>query len=533
MQWTDNKSSKLLGDFIVRDRSILKKIPVQILFLIAVFIILYIPTFGALIKMWWGSDDYSHGFLVPVISFYLVWIKRKQLSQIEIDPSLWSGVLLVFLAGFMLVASRLGGFAILQELSLLVMIAGLVLLLAGKVLLRNLALPIGYLLFMINLFEEGGDRFHRPFQLLAARIGVGILHLLGFTAYQENTYIQLPNAVLEVAAACSGVRFLVSIIAIGIPLAYLTQRTWQRRIGLVLFAVIIAILANGVRVALIGIWTYKYGTNMIHGPFHIFYGVFVSWVGFIALFGGVWVLGGMNKKEHALFPKDALHIEKLQEHRQKRTLDAISVPWNLPWIIAVVLLMTIGGYTYFHRISSAPLKNGFTEFPFSIGKWYGKNIDPKLETLKVAKADSEMIRTYTLGDHQAVNLYVGYFDSQTEEKKLVTYTTSWKFHRGEMEEKIPIGSEQAYKINRVVLTEGNESRAVLFWYDLNGRVVSNRYMAKLYTIWDALTSGRTNGALVALSVPLDKNSNMEQVVRDQELFFSDIIIPLHSFLYGK
>ncbi len=510
-----------------------RTISIQVALLCLLFLVIYSPTMASLVRMWWSSDDYSHGFLVPFISLYLAWIKRDELSRIRIEPGLWSGGVLVLFAGLMLVAGKLGGFIVLQELSLPLMIAGMVLLFAGKLFLKSLALPIAYLFFMIKMFGEGSDRFHRPFQLLAAKIGIGTLHLFGFTAYQEGNFIQLPNALLEVAAACSGIRFLVSIIAIGIPLAYLTQRTLLRRGGLVLFAIVIAILANGLRVALIGMWTYYHGTNMIHGPFHIFYGVFVSWIGFIALFGGAWFLRrGAGEDENALSSKTPVNDHRNENLLRRKWEERIqSNQWNRSWFIATLLLTGIGSYHYFHRISPVPLENGFTAFPMTIENWKGRDLDSKNEMIKVPKTDDELVRTYQRAENDhPVNVYVGYFDSQTEEKKLVTYTTSWKFHRGEEKVSIQGVSGQSYQVNEVILNDGGDRRAVLFWYDLNGRVVASRYAAKLWSLWDGLIFGRTNGALVALSIPLGPESKLEQDFNHEKDFLRDLIPQLHNYL---
>jgi EpsI family protein len=434
-------------------------------------------------------------------------------------------------AGLLLIVGNLGGVALLQELSLIIMIAGLVALLLGGAHLKALALPIAYLLFMVKLFGEGGDSFHWPFQLLAADIGVWLLHLFGYSAHQDGIYIHLPRITLEVASACSGVRFLVSIIAIGIPLAYLTQRDWLRRVGLVAFAVVIAILANGLRVALIGVWTYGGDVN-IHGPFHILYGTLVSWVGFIALFAGAWFLGrssdgAENRPQPAVqdgeqrstpWPRWAQHAPDRRGHHAL--------------LAAMLVLAATGGYYFFHTITPLPPAQNLNAFPTQIGEWLGEEIDPRTETLRVNGADTELVRRYRDRAGRAVTLYIGYFDDQTQGKELVGYKTSWKFHRHEAQVTIPVGPEQAYRVNRAVLPDENGSRAVFFWYDLNGRVVANRYEAKLWTIWDALTLGRTNGATVAISIRLDQNSP-EQAFDDAQRFIRDTMFFIKKYLPSK
>lgn len=284
------EDSKLSPDVSVWDLPWFKKVWLQIALLVVVFISLYSPVFFFLVRTWWENNVYSHGFLVPPIAIYLVWVKREQLRQLELAPSFLGGVPLMIVAGLVLVLGKIGALILLQEISLPVMIGGIVLLLMGQAYLNALALPIAYLVFMIPLFGEGNAALHWPFQLIAAQIGVWLLHVVGLVAFQEAQYIYLPNITLEVAEACSGIRYLISVVAIGVPLAYFSQRTWVRRVGLVVLAVVIAILANGLRVALIGVWTY-YGGSVLHGPFQIFQAMFVAWIGFVALFVGAWCLG--------------------------------------------------------------------------------------------------------------------------------------------------------------------------------------------------------------------------------------------------
>jgi exosortase len=246
---------------------------------------LYADTVADLVQVWRTNEVYRHGFLIPFIALYLVWVRRADLRDLPLEPRWGLGGALAIVAGAMLIAGKVAAVAIVRELSLPLMLAGLVLVLFGSAYLRRLWLPITYLLFMIPVVAES-DGAHWPFQLLAAHIGVTLLHLFGFTAYQHAELIELPRVVLEVVEACSGIRFMISVLAIGLPVVILTQRTWQRRVGLLAFAVAIGIVANGVRVAMIGMLAY-YGFDAIKGPFHVLQAMFVAWIGYVALFSGV------------------------------------------------------------------------------------------------------------------------------------------------------------------------------------------------------------------------------------------------------
>jgi len=267
---------------------------IQVAVVILAFAVLYAPVSQTLVHTWWGTsggDEYGHGFIVVLISLYLVWRQRGVLARLQVAPHLSAGVFVTLFAALLLLVGGLTTTAVLEEISLLVMLAGLLLLLAGTAFFKTLALPLGFLVFAIPVFDELIGAIHWPFQLLAANIGSWLIGLFGIPVFLEAQYIHLPRITLEVAEVCSGIRYLISVIALGIPLAYLTQPTWWRRTSLVTFAIAIAIAANAFRVALIGIWVEYFGAGIIHGPYHILQGLFVSWIGFAAIFAGMWFLG--------------------------------------------------------------------------------------------------------------------------------------------------------------------------------------------------------------------------------------------------
>ncbi len=270
---------------------------------VVLFIFLYAPTFFALVAVWWGSDVYAHGFLIIPISLYLIFAKRtaKETAKEtacqtkQPDPNLIGGILMLVFSMVMLLLGRFGDIVTLEALSFIMTLAGIVLLLLGPSFLLAWRFPIAYLLFMIPIDRLLLQKVHWPLQLFTAQMGTSLLNLLGFPAFLQDEYIELPNITLEVAKACSGLNYLTAIIAVGMPLAYLSLRHTKWKVILVLSAVIIAILANGARVAFAGILG-SLG-HAIHGPLHIFEGVVIAWIGFITLFAGAWFLARIESRE--------------------------------------------------------------------------------------------------------------------------------------------------------------------------------------------------------------------------------------------
>ena len=112
--------------------------------------------------------------------------------------------------------------------------------------------------------------------------------------WRTGSYIILPTVTLEVARECSGAGLLIAVLAIGLPLASLALRTWWSRITLVASSVMIAIVANWVRLTVMGVYA-ESGGKGLHGPYHILQGLFVDWVAFGFLFVGTWLLNRLER----------------------------------------------------------------------------------------------------------------------------------------------------------------------------------------------------------------------------------------------
>ena len=241
------------------------------------FVVCYAGVIASLFEQWMSNDMYAHGILIPFISAYLLWDRRALLASSPVEPALVSGSLLFGTALAMLFVGHVGGVISLEQVSLIVAILGLVLLLFGKTMLARTVFPLLFLLFMIPIWDVVTNRLHAPFQLLSAQIGASLLRTVGIPIRIEGVFIELPNMTLEVAQACSGVNFLVAILALALPQAYLMLQGIGLQIFVAGFAAIVALVTNGLRVALIGVLAYTIGSGPdVHGPGHVLQGLSVA-----------------------------------------------------------------------------------------------------------------------------------------------------------------------------------------------------------------------------------------------------------------
>ena len=474
----------------------------------------YAPVLRDLASIWWSRDDYSHGFLVLPIAAYMVWARRSALRPLPLrGGSVW-GFALVLGAAALLVVGAAGRAISLSGLSLVVMAAGLVLAVLGGSYLRALAFPIAYLLFMVPVFDELLVPLRWPLQLATAQVTVGFLQTLGVSALLEQNFVVLAGKTLEVASACSGTTYLISITAIGLPLGYLVLRTWWSRLALVLWALAIGVMANWVRVILIGIWASR-GGEVLHGPFEVFRAMFVSWIGVAALVAAAW---GLSKLQGAAAPV-AIAVPQASGPR-----GSLAAP-HRGWQAALAVLVVLGVYTTLLDRGPVDPKEDLTAFPTSVGDWLGRRADARDAVFRVEGADQELVRVYEHPESSALQLYVAYLASQQHGKKIVDYRTA-QLHEGAEIAEIALRPGHTVAVNRGHLHGPSGDRPILFWYDIDGRVITNRYLARLETMRSALVHGRTNGALVLIA---SERGDDRATARRLEVFARELLPQLRTY----
>jgi exosortase A len=251
--------------------------------IIGCLVILYFHIVQGLVSDWINLPDFSHGFLIPIVSLYFVYERRKQLSAL-IPSSNWAGLGLIIIGILLLLLGNLATEYFTMRFSILVVLGGVVLFLLGNEFFKTLLFPIAFLIFMIPIPSVLMDRITFPMQLFASKVAANTLYLIGIPVLREGNVMLLANTSLEVAEACSGIRSLISLLALAVVFAYISQKVTWKRIVLVLSTFPIAIIANAARVSGTGILAHHYGDKVAQGFFHGFSGWILFVVAFICLF---------------------------------------------------------------------------------------------------------------------------------------------------------------------------------------------------------------------------------------------------------
>jgi exosortase len=247
---------------------------------------LYASILARLFLQWVGPNrdpNFEHGIFVPLFALFVLWQDRKKLEPIVPAPS-WSGLPLVVLSLLMLVLGVLGAELFFSRVSLLVLLAGLIVLFQGWTLFRAVLFPWALLMLMIPIPSLILQQITFPLQLRAARLATGLLELVGVPVLRQGNVIVLASMPLDVAEACSGIRSLLTLVTLAIIYGYLTEtRTWVR-VVLALAAVPIAVAANSFRIFGTGLLVQYWDPDKAVGFFHAFSGWLIFVVALIMLF---------------------------------------------------------------------------------------------------------------------------------------------------------------------------------------------------------------------------------------------------------
>lgn len=260
----------------------IKSYRVELLLVFGLMAFTYWTIVTGMVSDWYHDDNYSHGFLIPVIAVWFLNKDWNRTKEILCKPTNL-GLLVVLLGVGQLVIAWLGTEYFNMRLSMLVVLCGIVLYLFGVEVLKQLSLPLGYLVLMIPIPYLLYDAVAFPLKLFVARVSVLSLKLLGLPVLRDGNIITFPNIVLEVADACSGMRSLMSLIALAVTLAFILIKSPWLRILLIALSIPYAVVTNAFRVIVTGLLAHGIGREAAEGFFHEFAGMAVFGVAMVLL----------------------------------------------------------------------------------------------------------------------------------------------------------------------------------------------------------------------------------------------------------
>jgi exosortase D (VPLPA-CTERM-specific) len=452
----------------------------------------------------WGEPEYSHGYLIPFISLYLLAIRVGRLQLVQPSPSwLGAGVVLVALLGFLL--GELSALYVIVQYSFVVAVWGLIVTQVGWRGVKVLWPVLVFMLFMVPLPRFLQWNLSNEMQLISSELGALMLRAMGVAVYLEGNVIDLGAIKLQVVEACSGLRYMFPLMCFGLLCSILYKgRFWQRAL-IFLSSIPIAILMNSFRIAVTGVLVNAYGNEAAEGFLHYFEGWVIFTLCLVLMFAEMTLLARLAGR-----PLDEVFDVELPDRTALAGLVRLLQP-NKPLLVAAGLLVlgAAASFVVANREEITPKHVALATFPLSVGDWRGTEGEVPREQLEELKLTDYIIASYqSPGEPLPVELYVAFYDSQRKgasihSPKACLPGGGWQIK--EFGQVVIPGAGLApggLTVNRTLITLGEQRSLVYYWFMQRGRVITNEYLAKWYIFWDSLTMQRTDGALVRIVTPV-------------------------------
>lgn len=475
----------------------------------------------------WESEEYSHGYMLPLVAAFLIWQRSSLLAQTPFKAS-WPGVLLTLFGLFVYLVGELGTLYTLVQYGFLITLGGLFLSFMGWRAFRIILPAYTLLFFTVPLPSFIYNTLSSELQLISSQLGVFVIRLFGISVFLEGNVIDLGGYQLQVVEACSGLRYLFPLSALGFIAAIFFKGAFWKKAVLFLSTLPITVLMNSFRIGVIGVLVNYGGVGMAEGFIHDFEG----WVVFMActalLVLEMWILARIGSDRLPL--REAFSIEGPQPLPASAKIIERRLTWSFYPVIPVLLVVAVVSQVLPQRDEIIPERTSFLFFPSTLGMWQGRVDQLDKQYIDALKFDDYLLMDYSDGTGDAINLYSAYYSSQRKGASVHSPKSclpggGWRLKEFSQYEIPDLKiSDQPLRVNRSLIQMGDERLLVYYWFQQRGRVMTNEYLVKWYLFWDALTRQRTDGALVRLTT----RAPLGEDIADKDALLSDFIHQINT-----
>lgn len=455
----------------------------------AVLFALFWPTFVSMAEIWERSETFAHGYLVFPISAWLVWRKRDALAAVRpgADPR---GLVLLALAGAAWLLADAGSVKVVAQYAFIGVLLASVLTLVGWPVVRTVLFPLLFLFFAVPV----GEFLIQPLMGVTADFTVALLQLTGIPVYREGMFFSIPSGDWSVVEGCSGLRYLIASVTLGVLYAYLTYRSWQRRVLFAIAAVIVPILANSGRAYMIVMIAHLSDMKLAVGVDHFIYG----WV----FFGLVMLL---------LFWIGSFWREDIDGAPSGPQVRPASRAAALPaWPAAVLTVAMAGVWPAYSSWLDARAVPPVAELRVEARGGWAPSERVTSWVPHWVGADRQLRQTY-VKEGRPVLLELNYYATQRQDAELVN---SQNFM---IQQKDPVWGNTGESITAVTIAgqsrqvrqatlRGADGQRLLVWQwnVIDGRTTVNDLEAKLILAADRLRLAGDDGLSVLIATPYDE-----------------------------
>jgi exosortase D (VPLPA-CTERM-specific) len=493
-------------------------------------ILIYFDGLEYMVQWWSTREEYGHGYIIPLVTLFLIWQKTDELEKMEFTQS-WLGVFILLISLALFYLGELSSIYTLVQYAFLISLYGVALSILGWRQLKIILIPLIMLVFMIPLPNFIFNNLSSQLQLISSELGVAFIRLFDISVYLEGNVIDLGKMKLQVVEACSGLNYLFPLMTLGFIAAYFfTGELWKKAI-IFLTTIPITVIMNSLRIGAIGITVEYWGQEMAEGVLHDFEGwvVFMGCIGILII--EMFILSNIGKTRLPL--REAFGLDFPTPTPKDAVLKYRSIPQSFIASIVILSLIAAASFALPKRVEVIPERKSYALFPLEFDGWKGQRGYLDQVFIDTLKLSDYVMNDYMDKHGKFVNFYSAYYDSQRKgasahSPKSCIPGGGWRITDHEA---LPVHSVMVdgvpLIVNRLVISKGDYKQLVYYWFQQRGRVITNEYMMKWYLFYDALTRSRTDGALMRLTTIIDQNDSLEEADNRMTDFVSKIshIIP--------
>ena len=484
----------------------------------------------AITDIWMNSEEYNYGPLIPVLAAAML-ARDLRRSPVGEGPG-WIGLGLLLIGLVFGVFGKVAAFVYLAEIGVFFFLIGLFAAVMGDARARSVWPGLIYLGFGIPLARLLQANLSAHLQLISSQIGAGTIRIFGIPVFLDGNIIDLGAIQLEVAAACSGLRYLFPLASFGFLCAYLYKGPAWQRLTILLSTVPITILLNSFRIGVTGILVDRFGIAAAQGFFHDFEGWLIFCACVLILFLEIKVLCLMGGDRSLLrrldisWPATAAPTVGRKGAAWKTTVAALVAVAATAAVFPVLKLPD----------TTAPQRVTFDHFPRQIEQWNGSDLPVDQAALDNLKpTDYLSANFFDYGQRMPVALWIAYYATQEigeaiHSPRICIPAGGWRI--SEIQPVTLSAGEGAVplNVNRAIIQKGRDKALVYYWFQGRSRTEASEFAVKMHLMSDAMFRQRTDGALVRLVTPIAENEPIEVSEKRLQSFLTKLRPQLSPYL---
>jgi exosortase D (VPLPA-CTERM-specific) len=509
---------------------------------ILAFLLLGITFKNSLSEMlttWIKVEEYSHGFFIPAITAYFLWIRRWELKFVEQFRDSLPGLIMVFIGLILFILGGLATLKVIEQYAFILTLVGMFTIAFGLPGLRIGAIPLLFLIFMVPFPQFILNNLSSKLQLISSWLGVEFIRSCNIMVYLEGNVIDLGGYKLQVVDACSGLRYLFPLASLSFLCAYLFKGPFWQKMLIFLSSAPLTIFMNSFRIAVIGILVDNWGTEMAEGFLHDFEGWIIFLVCMVLMFIEMWLFSRLSGRKTA-FNELVLIPSEWSGPEIKASPELV---WNRSALLMLLLFLTgtaVASHAIEGREDIIPTRKAFLGFPLQLGRWQGQNDYLGQDYLDALKLTDYVIVNYIQPESgNNVNFYSAYYESQREgvsvhSPKGCIPGDGWQITQFGQRELADFKFDgNTLKVNRAFIEKGDSKQLVYYWFQQRGRTITNEYLVKWYLFYDAIAMNRTDGSLIRLVTGVGTGENIEAADQRLASFLKDLLPVMPDYIPGK